>query len=63
MSRDAGNVRDRGYAGAAGERRLGFQDVDADAAVLHVEDDETGRRIGGDPVETGGVKNSAAMTP
>jgi len=62
MIGDPGNPNDRGYAGTAGEPYLGFQNVDADAAMLHVEMMKSPPRIGGDPAETGG-KNSAAMTP
>lgn len=54
MIGDALNPHDRGDAGAAGEPHLGFQDVDADAAGLHVEDDEIDPSIRRDPAETGG---------
>ena len=41
----AGHADERGDAGAAGERELRLEDVDADAAMLHVEDDEVGAGI------------------
>jgi hypothetical protein len=43
-------------------QHLGFQNVDADASVLHVEDDELGPAL---PAiwQNPGVKNSAAMMP
>jgi len=54
MIRNPWNPHDRRYARATRERHLGFQDVEADAPVLHVEDDELGPCIAGDLAEPRG---------
>ena len=46
-----GNPHERRNPNTARKSHLGFQDVDADAAMLHVEDDEFGAGVSGDLAE------------
>jgi hypothetical protein len=55
-------TRTTGAPGPARKRDLGFQHIYADAAMLHVEDDELGPALLA-IWQKPGVKNSAAMTP
>ncbi len=53
---NSGNPHDRSDAGPAGEGHLHLQRIHTDAAVLHVENDEVGPGVSGDPAEPGREK-------